>query len=405
MLKKSFHEWLSDEDITSWILDLSQSSDAILDISSELLEEVIWQDNAKKILRDILEEVTSGVNLRKEGYNKPIASMIFAWPSWVGKTLLARVTQKILNKHFSNEIEIIKINCADFAGENVYGITRLTWASAGFIWSDRKPVLHPDNIEWKGRVILLDEIEKAWPAFWNILLSILDDGTLDIDYTETDEEKAEPLIFDWRAVDSTDISSLRTLFWDSVIIMTSNIWNDAVEKELQGSTIGFWSWEKDPENVDIGSIILQEFWKQFRIEMQWRFDYVVPLEHLTKDNARDIIDQLINRLITNTLSKWNGFVIEFTNEAKEKILDEITNSPSFRKFGWRYIEWYFKKNVIPYVAKAINSWKFREDENHSCLLITLHNGEIVFSKIPIWESQEIKEKVDKTLGGGSDSAI
>ncbi len=405
MIKNSFHEWLPDEDIVSWILDLSQSSDAILDISSELLKEVIWQDNAKKILRDILEEITSGVNLRKAGYNKPIASMIFAWPSWVGKTLLARVTQKILNKHFSNEIEIIKINCADFAGESIYGITRLTWASAGFIWSDRKPVLHPDNVEWKGRVILLDEIEKAWPAFWNILLSILDDGTLDIDYTETNKEKAEPLILDWKAVDSTDISSLRTLFWDSVIIMTSNIWNDAVEKELQGLAIGFWSWEKDPEDVDIESIILQEFWKQFRIEMQWRFDYVVHLEHLTKDNARDIINQLINRLSTNTLSKWNGFVIEFTNEAKEKILDEITNSPSFRKFGWRYIEWYFKKNVIPYVAKAINSWKFREDENHSCLLVTLHNGEIVFSKIPIWESKEVKIKVEKTLGRRNDSTI
>ncbi len=400
MLQKSFHEWLSNKEIKSWILDLSKNSDSILDISWELLREVIWQDNAKKVLRNILEEVISWVNLRKEGYSKPIASMIFAWPSGVWKTLLARVTQKILNKHFSNKIEMIKINCADFAWDNGYGITRLTGASAGFIWSDRKPVLHPDNVAWKWRVILLDEIEKAWPAFWNILLSILDDGTLDIDYTETDEEKAETLILDWKTVDSTEIASIRTLFWDSIIIMTSNIWNDTVEQELQRSTIGFWLWQKNIEELDIESIILQEFWKQFMIEMQWRFDYVVPLEHLTKDNAKGIIDQLINRLIKNTLSKGNGFVIEFTDEAKGKMLHEITESPAFRKFWWRYIEWYFKKNVIPYVAKAINSWKFREDESHSCLLVALNDGRIVFSKIPIWESQDVKVKVEKTLGGG-----
>lgn len=396
MLKKSFHEAVSDEQIKSWILDLSDSSESIKDISSQSLEQVIGQDNAKKVLKDILEEVISWVNLRKEGYNKPIASMIFAWPSWVWKTLLARVTQQILNKHFKNEIEIIKINCADFAWDNVYGLTRLTGASAGFIGSDRKPVLHPDNVEWKWRVILLDEIEKAWPAFWNILLSILDDGTLDIDYTETDEEKAEPLVFEWRAVDTTEIASLRTLFWDSVIIMTSNVWNDVVEKELQGTSIWFWAGEKSPENVDVESIVLQEFWKQFRIEMQWRFDYVVPFEHLSKDNAKDIINQLINRLITNTLSKWNGFVIEFSDEAKEKILSDIIDSVWFRKFGWRHIEGYFKKYIVPYVAKAINSGKFREEESHSCLLVTVHNKEIAFSKIPIWESQDIKSRV-KTI--------
>ncbi len=398
-LQKSFHEWLPDEEIISWILDLSGSSESIQDISSGSLEQVIGQNNAKKVLKDILEEVISWVNLKKEGYNKPIASMIFAWPSWVGKTLLARVTQQILNKHFENEIKIIKINCADFAWDNAYWLTRLTGASAGFIGSDRKPVLHPDNVEWKWRVILLDEIEKAWPAFWNILLSILDDGTLDIDYTEIDRETADSLIFEWRVVDSTEIASLRTLFWDSVIIMTSNIWNDAVEKELKGSSIWFWAGVKSSNEVDVESIVLQEFWKQFRMEMQWRFDYVVPFEHLSNDNAREIINQLINRLITNTLSKWNGFVIEFTDKAKEKILSDITDSPWFRKFGWRHIEWYFKKHIVPYVAKAINSGKFREEKTDNCLLVTVHNWKVALSKIPIWESKDIKNRVKITLEG------
>lgn len=401
-LQSSFHEWTPEEMITWWILDLSESSHKIKEICDWELDDVIGQSWAKRVLENILEEVISGVNLRKEWYRKPIASMIFAWPSWVWKTLLARVTQKILNKHFWNSVEAIKVNCADFGGDNAFWITRLTWASAGYIGSDRKPIFHPDNIEWKGRVILFDEIEKAWPAFWNILLSILDDGTLDIDHTEMDDEKSTPLVFEWKWVESIEISSLRAFFEDTVIIMTSNVWNDRIEKESSWTTFGFSSGNNQGGEIDIQGIILEEFWKQFRIEMQGRFDYVVPFKHLTETDAKKIIDQIINRLITNILSQWNGFVIEFTQKAKDKILWDITGSSDFKKFGGRYIEWYFKKNITPYIARAINIWNFRWKKNkwdHECLLVTEMWGNIVFSKIPIWRIDEtckqVKDIVEK----------
>ncbi len=395
-LRQSLSEGLPADVIESWILDLSESSGMIQEICSWELDSVVGQEWAKRVLTNILEEVISWVNLRKEGYHKPIASMIFAWPSGVGKTLLARVTQKILNKHFSNSIEAIKINCADFAWDNGFWITRLTGASAGYIGSDRKPTFHPDNIEGKGRVILFDEIEKAWPAFWNILLSILDDGTLDIDHTEMDDEKSISLVFEEKEVDSTEISSLRAFFEDTVIIMTSNIWNDRIERESSWTTFGFWNGADQNTEIDMQWIILEEFWKQFRIEMQGRFDYIVPFEHLSEDDARNIINQIIERLIHNIFSQWNGFVIEFTEEAKNKILKDIISSSDFRKFWGRYIEWYFKKNIIPYVARAINAWKFRdntEKESHDCLLVTEMKGEIVFSKIPIWRIEKTRERV------------
>jgi len=399
MITASIHESVSQGDIISWMLDLSECSESILNLSVSPLEQVIWQEWAKKVLKNILEELVSGVNIKKEGYNKPIASMIFAGPSWVWKTLLARVTQEILNKHFNNNLETIKINCADFAWENVYALTRLTWASAGFIGSDRKPIFHPDNVEGRWRVILFDEIEKAGPAFWNILLSILDDGTLDIDYTETNEEKSESLILEWREIDSTEVAAIRAFFSDSVIIMTSNVWNDAVEKEIKWQWIWFWSGEKNPDEVDVESIILEEFAKQFRIEMQGRFDYIVPFEHLSRDNAQKIIQQLIDRLITNTLSKWNGFIIEFSQSVKQKILDDICESKEFRRFWWRAIEWYFKKEILPYVARAINSWKFREEKTNNCLLVTEKDWNIVFSKLAVLDEsiKDTSHKVGKII--------
>jgi ATP-dependent Clp protease ATP-binding subunit ClpA len=397
MISWSMSEFLSDEQIIEWILDLSEVSDVIKNLSSEPFNEVVWQKKAKVALENILEEIVSGVNIRKEWYDKPIASMIFAWPSWVWKTLLARVTQKILNKYFKNNFEIIKVNCADFAGNDIYSLNRITWAAAWFIGSNKKPTFHPDNINWKWRVILFDEIEKAWPPFWNILLSVLDDGTLDIDYTETNEDKSQSVVLNWKTVNTSEISSLRTSFKDTIVIMTSNVWNDVIEKERNWTTIWFSSWNSDSKNVDIESIILSEFWKQFRIEMQGRYDYIIPFDHLTKNDARKIIDQLINRIISNTLNNGNWFVIEFTEDVKEMMTNDIFKHWEINKFWWRSIENYFKKNVLPVVARAVNSWKFKNNKWNSWLLITTNNWEIVFSKISIWELKDVKDKVKEIL--------
>ncbi len=402
----SIHESVSAEVIEEGKLDLSQNSEKIEKLSAKLLEEVVWQKRAKQVLENILEEIIAWVSIRKAGYNKPMASMIFAWPSWVWKTLLARVTQEILNKQYSNSIELIKVNCADFSWEAGYGLTRLVWASAWYIGSDKKPQFHPDNIEWKWRVILLDEIEKAWPTFWNMLLSILDDWTLDVNYTKpkpTEPQTAGNINYSsWSFVEKKVLeedSYLRTYFKDSIIIMTSNVWNDRINKEVSNRWIWFTTSETKIKDLDVEWIILEEFWKQFKIEMQWRFDYVVPFNHLTEQDAILIISQLINRVVSSTLEQWNGFVIEFSEWAKLFILNEIVKWEEFRKYGWRHIEKYFKKNILPYVARAINSWEINKwDINHS-LLVDEKNTKLFFSKIPVIKQKDIPtvEKVDKIL--------
>ena len=397
-LQASIRESLSDEQIQEWILDLSESSDLIQEVIWDSFEKIVWQEKAKHILKDILEEIISWVNIKQEWYDKPIANMMFAGPSGVGKTLFARVTQKVMNRHFWNELEMIKINCWDFWTWSNLWMTRLTWASAWYIGSDRKPTFHPDNVEWKWRVILFDEIEKAWPQFWNLLLSVLDDGVLDIDYTDMSNTNNMSLAEQLQIAEHEDVASLKARFSESIIIMTSNVWNTSVEQELTWKSVWFAiQTPKKLEEVDVDGIILRAFNELFLVELQWRLDHVVTFNHLQQQDAEKIVEQLIQRLITNVLSKWNGFVIEFTDSVKQKIVNDLMWNTDFRKFWGRAIESYFRKNIVPYVSRAVNSWNFRHEGEFSCLLVTTQQDKIIFSKVPIAKvnAQDIVQKTDE----------
>lgn len=407
---KSISDETSVETIEDWIIDkLNENSDVVEALFKDISSEMVWQEKAISTLKNVIEELISWINLNANGYNKPIGSMIFPWPSWVWKTLLSKLTQKIFNNFYDNNLELIKINCADFPGNDPYGLTRLIWSSAGYVGSDLKSVFHPDNVHGKWRVILFDEAEKAWPPLWNLLLSILDDWTLDVNFTET--ERLDFLKFtSWKVTledhldkedDKSDAksSSLTTFFKDTIIIITTNVWNDVVEKNLTNKTIGFGGWNDNISSEDIESMILEELWKQFRIELQWRFDYIVPFQHLTKENVSGIVDILSQRLISNNLHNSNGFVIEFSSEAKEYMISEIFNHTDLRKYGWRFIESFFKENIIPNIARIINSKIFTQEDNTKYVLhIWLKNNEIIYSKIPV-NSESSLSLIEATKDG------
>lgn len=234
-----------------------------------------------------------------------------------------------------------------------------------------------------------------------MLLSILDDGTLDINYTKPTKTinatNFNPNVYNSNNDNIEEDWYLRTFFNDSIIIMTSNIWNDRINNEISWKWIWFNLSETNVEDLDMEQIILEEFWKQFKIEMQWRFDYVVPFNHLSIHDAEKIIDQVINRLITITLSSPDWFLIEFSSKVKINILNSIVTSQDFKKYWWRYIEWYFKKNIIPYIARAKNSWNFCNNQKQYCLLVTEKDLKIVFSKVEVINKCTTKNKVKKLL--------
>ena len=392
-LQSSIREWVTEEDILSWELDLSENSELVENLLLDPFKKIIGQEKTKSIFKDIFEWIISEINIRKEDYQKPIRSMMFSWPSGVGKTLFARNLQYILNEHYRNNLEMIKINCADYSWDTSYSLNRLNGASAWFVGSNKKPSLHPDLVHWGVRVILLDEIEKSWPALWNLFLAILDDGVLDIDYTDTGTHQKNIIMGD--PDELSDVSSVQTFFKDTIVIMTSNLWNTELEEALLWSKMWFSSnTPKKIDEINIENIVMQAIEKRFSIEMQGRINDVIPFEHLTEDNGKDIIDLVINQLILNTLSQKEWFMLEFSNSAKEKIIQDIISTDDFRKFWGRAIESYFEKNIIPYLSRAKNSWKLSQDsDNPSCLLVTERDDKIVFSKIPVRNVNRTSEKV------------
>jgi len=398
--------------IEDWIITkLDKNSRVVESLFKDISSEMVWQEKAISILKNVIEELIAGINMNANGYDKPIWSMILPWPSWVGKTLLSKLTQKIFNKYFSNELEMVKINCADFPWNDPYGMTRIIGASAWYIWFWLKPTLHPDNVHGEGRVILFDEIEKAWPPIWNLLLSILDDGTLDVNYSEN-KDTWFPLNFLWSdyavnkdGKDNENLSSVTTYFKDAIIIITTNVWNDVVENKLENNTsIGFWWSNEELSWDDIQKIIMEELGKKFRLELQWRFDYMIPFSHLSKDDVEGIVGILFNRLIHNSMQNPKWFVIEVSDDVKQYISSKLYADKGLRKFGWRFIEKFFKENIIPNIAKIINSKVFKKkDKNKFVLHIWLKWEKIFYSKVPIEKSssmhirESVKSKVRKKL--------
>ena len=379
---------LPEEQLRDGEIDLSQNSEVVAKYADMLNEEVTGQAEAKAIFLDILEEIIAGVNIDTEWYDKPMASLFFSGPSGVGKTLLARVAQKILNQIFWENLTLVKINCADFRWDQWYNLTQLVWASAGFFDSNKKPRFHPDNIKWKGRVIIFDEIEKAWLPFWNLLLSVLDDGVLDINYSPGQKGQLGGLLGSTLSSNPPKVTPeekayLRTLFKDSLIILTSNVGNERIEQEIRPG-IGFGSSGTPIELLNIEEIILEELAKTFKLELRGRFNYIVPFKHLTEKDVWNIVDILISRITKVFIEKEKWGMIYFDDRVKAFIIKDIFSRPDLRKYGGRFIENYFKKWINPKIAKLINGWWIQWKEY--MVYVSEREWRITFSKIPFTDS-------------------
>jgi len=346
-------------------------------------EQVIWQKQAKEIMYDILEKIKANLILREEHYKKPIASLLFAWPSWVGKTKIAHIMQEALNEFFNTNNEIIKINCSDFQWEQPFSLTRLIGASAWYIWSDKKPKFHPDNIGWKWRIILFDEIEKAWTPLKNLLLSILDDGELEVNYTEAQYNGTYSILKTPIKTNKTEENSfIKSYFQDKIIILTSNIWIWKLDEEVNWRKMWFAQEKKEIEKINnlAENTILNELSNHFKLELQGRFNYIVPFSYFEKEETNQLIEIFINNII-NKLTKEKWLFIIFSEELKQKILEEIYSNKNFRQYWVRYIEKYFDINIITPIAKIINKWWYE----NNWLYIFLNNDKINFSLIPMKE--------------------
>ncbi len=258
----------------------------LLNMNQELAGKVIGQDEAIKKLTKAIQRTRVGLKDPK----KPIGSFIFLGPTGVGKTELAKVLASYL---FDKDDSLIRIDMSEYMEK--FSVSRLVGAPPGYVGYEEGGQLTEKVRRKPYSVVLLDEIEKAHPDVFNILLQVLDDGIL------------------------TDGLGRRVDFRNTIIIMTSNI--GVRDLKDFGAGIGFANKAKN-DNIDdvVKSTIQSALKKAFSPEFLNRLDDVVVFNSLNKEHLFKIIDISLNKLFSRITDL--GYQIELTEKAKEFLADK-----------------------------------------------------------------------------------
>ncbi len=277
----------------------------LLNLDYELHKRVIGQDEAVESVAEAILRARSG--LKDE--NRPIGSFIFLGPTGVGKTELAKALTQLM---FDDERNIIRIDMSEYMEK--YSVSRLIGAAPGYVGYEEGGQLTEAVRRKPYSVVLFDEIEKAHPDVFNILLQVLDDGRL------------------------TDNQGRTVNFKNTIIIMTSNIGSqyllDGIDENGEIS-------EKAKE------LVSNEMKQRFRPEFLNRIDEIVMFKPLTKSEISKIIDLEFAK-ISEKLSD-RKIEIHISDEAKDFIID---NSYS-EIYGARPIKRYLQKNIETQIARKI----------------------------------------------------
>lgn len=261
----------------------------LLNLEKNISKHVVGQTEAVEVVSRAIRRNRSGIGAA----NRPIGSFIFLGPTGVGKTELARV---LAREFFGSETNLVKIDMSEF-GEH-HNVSRLVGAPAGYVGYDEGGQLTDKIRRQPYSLVLFDEIEKAHPDVFNILLQILEDGYL------------------------SDAKGRKIDFTNTIVIMTSNIGADKLQKE---ASLGFRA-ERPKDFNDLDAMhevnkdnVLDRLKKEMRPELLNRIDKVVVFRGLTKKDIYRIMDLQIEEL-KGRLQK-HGLGLELSKKAKDYLLE------------------------------------------------------------------------------------
>lgn len=298
----------------------------LLNLDSELHKRVIGQDEAVESVAEAILRARSG--LKDE--NRPIGSFIFLGPTGVGKTELAKALTQLM---FDDERNIIRIDMSEYMEK--YSVSRLIGAAPGYVGYEEGGQLTEAVRRKPYSVVLFDEIEKAHPDVFNILLQVLDDGRL------------------------TDNQGRTVNFKNTIIIMTSNIGSQYL---LEGIDANGEISEKAKE------LVSNEMKQRFRPEFLNRIDEIVMFKPLTKSEISKIIDLEFAKISEKLADR--KIEIHISDEAKDFIID---NSYS-EIYGARPIKRYLQKNIETQIARKIIANEIVDKDKVN---ITVEDGKLV----------------------------
>lgn len=311
---------------------LQSEKEKLLNIETELHRRVVGQEEAIQAVSDAIRRSRAGLQDPK----RPIGSFIFLGTTGVGKTELAKALAEFL---FNNENNMIRIDMSEY--QERHSVSRLVGAPPGYVGYEESGQLTEAVRRKPYSVVLLDEIEKAHPDVFNILLQVLDDGRL------TDNKG--------RTVD----------FKNTIIIMTSNIGSHIIQENLE---------KTNPDNRE-------EIWNQtkeqvfnllkksIRPEFLNRIDEIIMFQPLTEEKVRKIVETQLKG-VQKMLEK-NNIQISVTKKA----IDHIAKVGFDPQFGARPIKRVIQKNVLNELSKIILAEKVNKD---TTIIIDEKNGELTF---------------------------
>jgi len=277
----------------------------LLDMEDALRKRIIGQDEPITKLAKAIRRTRAGL----KDPNRPIGSFIFLGPTGVGKTELAKVLTEYL---FGSQDALVRIDMSEFMAR--FSVSRLLGAPPGYVGYDEGGQLTEKVRRKPYSVVLLDEIEKAHPDVFNILLQLLDDGIL------------------------TDGSGRRVDFRNTVVIMTSNIGTREVKELSKG--IGFTQDEQPPNYDAMRHAVESAAKKLFNPEFLNRLDDLIVFRSLEKEHILEIINLMLAELFERTTSKGIHAIVDQSakNFIVEKGFDVSFGARPLRRAIQRHIE-------------------------------------------------------------------
>ena len=320
----------------------------LLGMREELQKKVIGQEEAIAKLVKAIQRTRVGLKDPK----KPIGSFVFLGPTGVGKTELAKILATYL---FDKEDALVRIDMSEYMEK--FSVSRLVGAPPGYVGYEEGGQLTEKVRRKPYSVVLLDEIEKAHPDIFNILLQILDDGIL------------------------TDGLGRRVDFRNTIIIMTSNIGVRDI-KDF-GAGIGF-ATSARMENSDelIKSTIQNALKKTFSPEFLNRLDDVIVFNSLSREHIHKIIDITLGKLFSRI--KAIGYTVELTEKAKDFLADKGFDPA----FGARPLNRAIQKYLEDAVAEEILKGEIKEGD----IILADYSGEGESLTISMKKKPEEEEK-------------
>ena len=338
----------------------TEDSMRLMQMEQELHKRVVSQDEAIKSSSKAVRRSRSGLKDPK----RPTGCFVFAGPTGVGKSLLAKALAEFM---FGDEDALIQIDMSEYMEK--HNVSRLIGAPPGYVGYEEGGQLTEKIRRRPYAVVLLDEIEKAHPDVFNMLLQVMEEGRL------------------------TDSFGRNVDFRNSILIMTTNAGAEAIKNE---SAFGFQKPDADASYESMKERVQEQIEKVFRPEFLNRVDDVIVFRHLTGDDLKEVIDMELGK-VRQRLSE-RGLALTLTDEAKTFLVKKGSNLD----FGARPLRRAIENFVEDPLSEELLQGEFQGKDT-----IVVDVKEVADKKQLVFEGRvadSVEEPTPVGAGAGTDSA-